>query len=201
MMTDPMAVASAQIDLFYNTLGIWQKTAEARGASVRHPLAISLTCSSLERDFYRRRQTRKKDARGGVSKQRPEIGDHDAREMAGKTAFLPASYQLQVSGTGIFKVETARHDVWSPRVRSGGFLYPERLSLLADDRCHGPNEAWRSGDAAHTMIVQWLPEGGIRLCAERVYICGPDNLTSRSARKTLPYRLPIHCLPLEVTFR
>jgi polyhydroxyalkanoate synthase subunit PhaC len=26
--TDPMAVASAQIDLFYNTLGIWQKTAE-----------------------------------------------------------------------------------------------------------------------------------------------------------------------------
>ena len=28
MMTDPMAVASAQINLFYNTLGIWQKTAE-----------------------------------------------------------------------------------------------------------------------------------------------------------------------------
>jgi polyhydroxyalkanoate synthase len=28
MMTDPMAVASAQIDLFYNTLGIWQKTTE-----------------------------------------------------------------------------------------------------------------------------------------------------------------------------
>jgi polyhydroxyalkanoate synthase len=28
MMTDPVAVASAQIDLFYNTLGIWQKTAE-----------------------------------------------------------------------------------------------------------------------------------------------------------------------------
>ena len=28
MMTDPMAVASAQIDLFYNTLDIWQKTAE-----------------------------------------------------------------------------------------------------------------------------------------------------------------------------
>jgi polyhydroxyalkanoate synthase len=28
MMTDPMAVASAQIDLFYNTLGVWQKTAE-----------------------------------------------------------------------------------------------------------------------------------------------------------------------------
>jgi polyhydroxyalkanoate synthase subunit PhaC len=28
MMTDPVAVASAQIDLFYNTLGIWHKTAE-----------------------------------------------------------------------------------------------------------------------------------------------------------------------------
>ena len=60
-------------------------------------VAISLTYSSLERDFYRRRQTRKKGARGDVSKQRPEIGDHDAREMAAKTAFLLASYQLQVS--------------------------------------------------------------------------------------------------------
>ena len=28
MMTDPLAVATAQIDLFYDTLGIWQKTAE-----------------------------------------------------------------------------------------------------------------------------------------------------------------------------
>ena len=28
MMTDPVAVARAQIDLFYNTLGIWHKTAE-----------------------------------------------------------------------------------------------------------------------------------------------------------------------------
>jgi len=28
MMTDPVAVAIAQIDLFYNTLGIWQRTAE-----------------------------------------------------------------------------------------------------------------------------------------------------------------------------
>ena len=28
MMTDPVAVARAQIDLFYNSLGIWQKTAE-----------------------------------------------------------------------------------------------------------------------------------------------------------------------------
>ena len=28
MMTDPLTVATAQIDLFYDTLGIWQKTAE-----------------------------------------------------------------------------------------------------------------------------------------------------------------------------
>src|ERR1700751_696656 len=28
IMTDPMGVANAQIDLFYNTLGLWQKTAE-----------------------------------------------------------------------------------------------------------------------------------------------------------------------------
>src|SRR5467141_3059895 len=28
MMTDPVVVARAQIDLFYNTLGIWHKTAE-----------------------------------------------------------------------------------------------------------------------------------------------------------------------------
>src|SRR6516162_5514201 len=53
--------------------------------------------SSLERDFCRRRQTGKKGARGDVSKQRPEIGDHDAREMAAKTALLLASYQLRVS--------------------------------------------------------------------------------------------------------
>src|SRR6478672_6688197 len=28
MMTDPLAVARAQIDLFYNSLDLWQKTAE-----------------------------------------------------------------------------------------------------------------------------------------------------------------------------
>jgi hypothetical protein len=38
-----------------------------------------------------------KGARGDVSKQRPEIGDHDAREMAAKMAFLLASCQLRVS--------------------------------------------------------------------------------------------------------
>ncbi len=41
MMTDPVAVARAQIDLFYNSLDLWQKTAErmlmlrAHGANAR----------------------------------------------------------------------------------------------------------------------------------------------------------------------
>ena len=38
-----------------------------------------------------------KGAGDDVSKRRPEIGDHDAREMAAKTAFLLASCQLRVS--------------------------------------------------------------------------------------------------------
>jgi hypothetical protein len=53
--------------------------------------------SSLERDFYRRRLTRQKGHGGDVSAQRPEIRDHRAREIAAKTAFLLASYQLRVS--------------------------------------------------------------------------------------------------------
>jgi hypothetical protein len=60
-------------------------------------LAISLPYSSLERDFCRRRQTRKEGAGDDISKRKPEIGDHDAREMAAKTAFLLASCQLRVS--------------------------------------------------------------------------------------------------------
>ena len=40
---------------------------------------------------------RKKGARGDVSKQRPEIGDHDAREMAAKTAFVLSGLNIQVS--------------------------------------------------------------------------------------------------------
>jgi hypothetical protein len=32
-----------------------------------------------------------------ISTQRPEIGDHHAREMAAKEAFVLASYQLRVS--------------------------------------------------------------------------------------------------------
>ena len=34
-----------------------------------------------------------------------------------------------------------------------------------------------------------------------LYVCGPDKLTSRSARKTLLCRLAIHWRPLEVTLR
>ena len=59
---------------------------------------ISLPYSSLERDFCRRRQTRKKGAGDDISKRRPEIGDHDAREMAAKAPFLLASHQSRVSG-------------------------------------------------------------------------------------------------------
>src|SRR5262249_26020354 len=55
----------------------------------------SLSCaSSLERDFCRRRQTRQKGPDDDVSVQRPEIGDHDAREMAAKMGFLlPSVYR------------------------------------------------------------------------------------------------------------
>src|SRR6516164_2861540 len=53
--------------------------------------------SSLERDFCPRRLARQKGPEDDVSAQRPEIGDHHAQEMAAKTAFLLASYQLRVS--------------------------------------------------------------------------------------------------------
>src|SRR5436305_1202485 len=33
------------------------------------------------------------------------------------------------------------------------------------------------------------------------YLCGPERLTSRSARKTLLWRFAIHCRPLDVTLR
>jgi hypothetical protein len=60
-------------------------------------LAINLPCSSLERDFCRQRLARQKGPEGNVSAQRPEIGDHHTREMAAKTAFSLANYQLRVS--------------------------------------------------------------------------------------------------------
>ena len=52
---------------------------------------------SLERDFCRRRLARQKGPEDDVSAESPEIGDHHTREMAAKTAFLLASYQLRVS--------------------------------------------------------------------------------------------------------
>ena len=57
--------------------------------------AIRLPSSSLERDFWRRRLARQKGPEDDVSAERPEIGDHHTREMAAKTAFLLASYQLR----------------------------------------------------------------------------------------------------------
>ena len=58
--------------------------------------------------------------------QRPEIGDHDAREMAAKTAFLLASYLLRVSEDWV--VETvdielaAHHAVIETSLRTGQAL-------------------------------------------------------------------------------
>src|SRR5262252_4597116 len=66
--------------------------------------------SSLERYFCRRRLARQKGPEGDVSAQRPEIGDHHTREMAAKTAFLLASYQLRL-GT--------RARTWDPLMNQG----------------------------------------------------------------------------------
>src|SRR6516162_9191621 len=66
---------------------------------VHHPLdrRPNPPSSRLERDFCRRRLARQKGPEDDVSAQRPEIRDHHTREMAAKTAFLLASYQLRVS--------------------------------------------------------------------------------------------------------
>jgi hypothetical protein len=86
-----MSQTKARASAGGSSLSVYEPSLQTQG------LAISLTYPSLERDFYRRRQTRKKGTRGDVSKQRPEIGDHDAREMAAKKAFLLAGYQSHVS--------------------------------------------------------------------------------------------------------
>ena len=52
--------------------------------------AIRLPSSSLERDYCRRRLAHKRNLKTMFS-------DHHTREMAAKTAFLLASYQLRVS--------------------------------------------------------------------------------------------------------
>jgi hypothetical protein len=56
--------------------------------------SISLPYLSLERDFCRRRQTRQKRLEDDVSAQRPEIGDHHAREMAAKAPFVLAGLNI-----------------------------------------------------------------------------------------------------------
>jgi len=81
----------------------WSKRWSLRDLRTRIPDAgkirrASPPSSSLERDFCRRRLARQKGPEDDVSAQRPEIGDHHMREMAAKTAFLLASYQLRVSG-------------------------------------------------------------------------------------------------------
>jgi hypothetical protein len=83
--------------------------------------AKAATGRSLERDFCRRRQARKKGARG-VSKKRSEIGGHEAREMAPKTAF----------------VDTVHHFFAFSSLRIiGGFRRDksQRFAVVADCRC------------------------------------------------------------------
>ena len=58
---------------------------------------LSTPSPSLERDFCRRRQARQKRPEDDISEQRPEIGDHESREMAAKAAFLLAGLDELVS--------------------------------------------------------------------------------------------------------
>jgi hypothetical protein len=50
-----------------------------------------------ERNFCRRRLARRKRLKDDISAQRPEIGDHHAREMAAKAALVLAGLNIQVS--------------------------------------------------------------------------------------------------------
>ena len=47
-----------------------------------------------ERDFCRRRLARRKRLKDDISAQRPEIGDHLAREIAAKMAFVLADLNI-----------------------------------------------------------------------------------------------------------
>ena len=47
-----------------------------------------------ERDFARRRLTRQKELEDDIAAQRPEIGDHHAREMTAKAAFVLAGLNI-----------------------------------------------------------------------------------------------------------
>ena len=79
-----------------------------------------------------------------VSKQRPEIGDHDARGMAAKTAFLLASYQLRVSEDWVVADAVERNRVSRNREFSEIFR-PEQAAdaLMAADQSNfdsNPNQ-------------------------------------------------------------
>jgi hypothetical protein len=96
---------------------------QEKGTAPNSPrtLAISLPYSSLERGFRCRRLARQKGPEDDVSAQRLEIGDHHTREMAAKTAFLLASYQLRVSQDCVVADAVERN--WSP-------TSPEQVSRL-----------------------------------------------------------------------
>ena len=72
---------------------------------------IPPTCRQ-ERDFCRRRLARRKRLRDDISAQRPEIGDHHAREMAAKAPFVLAGLNIRVSEDWVVEtvdIELAAH--------------------------------------------------------------------------------------------
>ena len=77
-----------------------------RGSRYRIPP----TCRQ-ERDFCRRRLARRKRLRDDISAQRPEIGDHHAREKAAKEAFSLADLDAWVSGDWVVADAVERN--WS----------------------------------------------------------------------------------------
>jgi hypothetical protein len=75
-------------------------------------LAINLPYSSLERDFCRRRLARRKRPEDDISEQRPKFGDYRAREMAAKTAFVLAGFNIRVSEDWRTRART-----WDPLIK------------------------------------------------------------------------------------
>src|SRR5215468_10924291 len=74
-----------------------------------------------KRDFCRRRLARRKRLRDDISAQRPEIGDHHARERAAKEAFSLADLDAWVSGdwvVGTTWIEPVTHGKWDTYVPS-----------------------------------------------------------------------------------
>jgi hypothetical protein len=71
-----------------------------------------------------------------VSAQRPEIGDHHTREIAAKTAFLPASYQLRVSEDWVVETERLELAAHQPVI--------EPVSMLESGNFNGGDRATKS---------------------------------------------------------